>query len=784
VGRAGEVDEVAGRLKRYRLVTVTGPGGVGKTRLVAEVARRVADRFADEVWLVDLASVQEPAVVAAAVAGSLALHLGPGLPVANSLLTVLARRQLLLVLDNCEHVLAAAGELCAALLPAADDVRILATSREPLGVAGEARYRLAPLGLPVPDSPAGISGSDAVALFCDRAKQADPRFVVGPESGPAVARIVEQLDGMPLAIELAAARVEALGLGQLADRLDDRLRLLTGTNRLAADRHRSLAATAEWSYQLLTEHERQVYRWLAVFPGAFTLEAAETVAGADAGLAVLHLVDCSLLGPPRTGPDGRARYRMLETLRDYGAGRLAEAGEQPGAAARLAGFALQVAEESAAELETSAGELASIRRLDAEDATVHQGLAWALENDQATALRLAIALAPWWFLRGRYAAGYALLGAAAGHAAKGGEAWCAAQLWLGRLAKVSGYAGGLAHFVAIRDVLSEHTPSPMLVEALAGCAECLANLDRVPEAAREARRALTLARELGYPAGEARALYWLAGTAHYAGDNQNSLAWWRQAQRIDPASLPGSLVRRCASGLAITLFEVGDLDGAKHQCADGLALAREAGALYDQADFLSLMVEPHLRSGQMAEAQANLREAIELVSRIGIYVVLIDCLDMCGHVCAQSRRWADAITAWAAHAACLQDSGAPDLPHDAQRRQEPLRKAKRALGPDRTRAAEERGAAMGLATATDYAVLLVTAEPQQVTATARDLPRLSARERELVTLVAQGRTDAQIGAQLYITVRTVSSHLDRIRDKTGCRRRADLTRLALQAGLV
>ena len=169
-------------------------------------------------------------------------------------------------------------------------------------MAGEARYRLAPLSLPGPEDHGGAGGSEAVALFADRARRADARFTLDRDSGPAVAQIVARLDGMPLAIELAAARVEALGVAQLLDRLDDRFALLAGGDRLAAGRHRSLAAAVEWSYQLLDDHERRVFRWLSVFPGPFTLEAAEAVAGAGAGPAVLHLVDCSLLSPPQTGP--------------------------------------------------------------------------------------------------------------------------------------------------------------------------------------------------------------------------------------------------------------------------------------------------------------------------------------------------------------------------------------------------------------------------------------------------------------------------------------------------
>ena len=261
----------------------------------------MAGRFADGVWLAELAAVRDPAQVAAAVAVALGIRELPSVPAADALAHALARRQLLLVLDNCEHVIGAAAELCGRLLLGADDVRVLATSREPLQIAGEARYRLAPLTLPGPDNPADADGSEAVALFADRARRADASFALDGETAPAVARLVARLDGMPLAIELAAARVEALGVAPLLDRIDDRFTLLEAGDRLAAARQRSLAATVEWSYRLLEERERRVFRAVSVFPGPFTLEGAEAVAGADAGPAVLHLVDCSLLVPPRAG---------------------------------------------------------------------------------------------------------------------------------------------------------------------------------------------------------------------------------------------------------------------------------------------------------------------------------------------------------------------------------------------------------------------------------------------------------------------------------------------------
>ena len=309
---------------------------------------QVAARFTDGAWLAELAPVRDPAQVGAVVAAALGIPEQSGTPPADTLARALAGQQLLPVLDNCEHVLGAAAQLCAGLLTACDDVRVLATSREPLAAAGEARYRLASLTLPALDDTVDNGRSESVALFADRARRADARFALDGQTGPAVVRLVARLDGMPLAIELAAARVETLGVAQLLDRIEDRFALLTGGDRLAADRQRSLAATVAWSYQLLTEDERRVFRAVSVFPAGFTLEGAEAVAGPGAGPVVLRLVDCSLLVPPRAGPDGRSRYAMLETLRAYGAGLLAEAGEHEEAAMALARYALRVAGQAAA----------------------------------------------------------------------------------------------------------------------------------------------------------------------------------------------------------------------------------------------------------------------------------------------------------------------------------------------------------------------------------------------------------------------------------------------------
>jgi predicted ATPase/DNA-binding CsgD family transcriptional regulator len=799
VGRGRAVDEVAAQLGRDRLVTVTGPGGAGKTRLAGEVARQVAGRFADGVWLAELAAVRDPAQVPAVVGTALGIRDLPSVAAADALAHALARRQLLLVLDNCEHVIGAAAELCGRLLLGADDVRVLATSREPLRIAGEVRYRLGPLSVPDSGDLADAAECEAVTLFADRARRVEPGFTLDEKTLATVTRLVARLDGLPLAIELAAARVDALGVAQLLDRIDDRFGLLADADRLAEERQRSLASAVQWSYRLLSEAERRVFRAVSVFPGPFTLEGAEAVAGAGAGRAVLRLVDCSLVLPPRTGPDDRSRYMMLETLRAYGAGLLAEAGEEGEVSAALAGYAAEMAGEAGAEIYTRTHELSGLRHLDAEDATLRHVLAWALEHDPGTAVRLALSLAHWWGVRGRMVSQTPLLTTVAELAEAGSDEWCAAHMFLGQVAGLAeDPSGALDHFTAARDAL-EDNPRPedaagpwLLSLCLAGRASALMAVGRVAEATEDGRRALDLAREIGIGGLEATALTCLSLAVWYDGDRDGALQLARQALQIAD-EYAGALQRGLSQIVTGILTEAGDLAAAEQACTAALASCRDVGDLTNLCGALRHRTILDLRTDRIDDAPTHLRELFQIAVQTGLRPVLPTGLDCCGHLCAVTGRPAEALTMWAAmsvrHRSWPMHEGLnPD------RREELRRQARELLGPAQARAAEERGAAMSLATATEYAVLLA-AEPARpagngasAPGTAADgtasLARLSPRERELVTLVAQGRTDAQIAAQLYITVRTVSSHLDRVRDKTGCRRRADLTRLALSAGLV
>ena len=332
VGREDDLGELRRLLERTRLLTIVGTGGLGKTRLSLQVAAGVLDDFADGAWLVELAPLADPRLVPQAVASVLGVKEEPGRSMADALARYCAERKLLLILDNCEHVLAACAELARHLLQAAPGLKILASSRERLNIGGETTYTLAPLAVPDAAAPSTLETlmrSEAVQLFVERAVAAQPSFRLTAQNAARVVEICSRLDGIPLAIELAAARIRAVPMDVIAARLDDRFRLLSSGDRAALPRQQTLRALIDWSYDLLSEAERTLFRRLCVFAGGFTLEAAETVTpddrfeAADVLDLLAHLVEKSLVVLDATGE----RYHMLETVRQYAAARLEAAGE-------------------------------------------------------------------------------------------------------------------------------------------------------------------------------------------------------------------------------------------------------------------------------------------------------------------------------------------------------------------------------------------------------------------------------------------------------------------------
>ena len=407
VGRGTERQEVAVLLGAGRLVTLTGPGGSGKTRLAVEVAREVTDRFPAGAWLVDLAPLSTSALVVETVAEALGVRVEPGRALLDTLAASLAMREGLLVLDNCERVVDACAVLAQELLTASERTRVLATSREPLGVPGEAVYPVPPLAVPDKEDPWNrVAASEAVRLFAARAAAARPGFAVTEGNAHLIGEVCRRLDGIPLALELAAARVATMPLRRIADRLDDRFRLLDSATRATPSRHRSLAAAVAWTYDLLAEEERLLFERLSVFAGGFTLDAVEAIAAGDdvasddAAEVLSRLVARSLV-QLEPGAGGEARYRLLETSRQYGRERLEEQAMAGHLQQRHAQHYLSVAEEAEPRL-YQAGSRPWLERLQADHDNFRAALEWSfsLGGDPEVGARLVGLLWDAWDLRG------------------------------------------------------------------------------------------------------------------------------------------------------------------------------------------------------------------------------------------------------------------------------------------------------------------------------------------------------------------------------------------------
>ncbi|NGO70344.1 tetratricopeptide repeat protein [Streptomyces sp. SB3404] len=415
LGRERDVRDVGGLLDRARLVTLTGPGGVGKTRLALELAAQRLPVQPDGAWVIELAGVRDPAQVPQAVAATLGIRLpaartGPvtGPAPLEALVGALSTRCALLVLDNCEHLVTAVARLADELLARCPRLRILATSREALGIRGERLWPVEPFALP----PEGAGADQAlryvsVRLFAERAAALAPEFTVDDTTAASVVRICRALDGMPLSLELAAARIRALGPRQIADRLDDRFRLLTGGSRAGLNRHQTLRAVVDWSWDLLSEAERTLLRELSVFVGSVSVDGVERVCTGHPDLGgtldiLSALVEKSLVKAGEVDAAGRPRYRMLDTVRAYGAERLDESGETRPLRQAHADYFLCLAERLEPRLR-GASQIDTIRRITAERDNLRAAVRWSAEDGRsAMTLRFFVSLGWYWWLSGQH----------------------------------------------------------------------------------------------------------------------------------------------------------------------------------------------------------------------------------------------------------------------------------------------------------------------------------------------------------------------------------------------
>jgi len=626
IGREREMAEVKRLLRTARLLTLTGTGGAGKTRLAIQVAGDVVGAYADGLWMVELGALSDPARVPQAVASALGVREVAGRPLLEALVDYLKGRRLLLVLDDCEHLVAACAHLTETLLRACPDLQILATSREVLNIAGEVTFPVPSLSVPDPQPVFSLEHLvlyEAVRLFVDRAMLAQPAFALTARNAPAVAQVVRRLDGIPLAIELAAARVKVLPVEQIAARLDDRFRLLAGGSRTTLPRHQTLRAAIDWSYELLPEKERAVLRRLSVFAGGWTLEAAEAVCAGDGVEAsdVLPLLTQLVLKSLVLTEEqvGGVRYRLLETVRQYSRDRLMESGEAAGVRERHRDWYVVLAERAESEL-VGADQAAWFDRLETEHDNLRQALEWSLESHEAEAgLRLAGAAWRFWFVRGYLAEGRGWL---EGLLRTGGEAPAAVR------AKALKAAGNLAVFgqgdhASGRSLYEESLAIWRKLGHKQGVATLLSNLAALvsgqgDHAAARAlyEESLAICRELKDQWGTASALNNLGFASYRQGDYvaarnsyQESLAIWRELK--DKQS-----IARAVTNLGLVATREKQYEQSRALCDEGLVIRHELGDKQGIAESLEALAglaaaqEQYERAARLFGAVEALREAI------------------------------------------------------------------------------------------------------------------------------------------------------------------------------
>jgi predicted ATPase/class 3 adenylate cyclase len=638
IGRQREVAAIRERVLADRLVTLTGTGGAGKTRLALQVAADLVDEFADGVWLVEFGPVSDPAVVAQSVSSVLSLREEPGRPPLATLVDHVRSLHLLLLMDSCEHLVAACAELANALLRAAPRLHILATSRELLGISGEITWRVPALSLPPPPPPSveSLDQYEAVGLFVERARAANAGFRINSQNAAAVLEVCTRLDGIPLAIELAAARVRMLSVEQIALRLNDRFRLLTGGSRAALPRQQTLRALVGWSYTLLQDVERVLFRRLSVFAGGWTLEAAEAVC-ADETLdsyevldMTIQLVDKSLVVADEQ--NGQERYRMLETIREYARESLSEAGETDGVRCRHLEYFLSLAEREP----SGSFNAALLASLDRERDNLRAALRWAVESqDVDQALRLGAALWDYWSVRGFYTEGRAWLNeilAIPGVSETVSVPRVRALQTAGHLANAQAdYANAEVLLESSRDLADSLNNVPLLAASLhllGTTARARGELQVASQLFEEARllnrqagnrwpeilnmlqladlavelgdvaRARTLgleihavSRQRGQPWAVARAQHVLGRVAAAEGDLKTAQRQLEQSLEIQTA-LPDEQGRvRSLAALARVATQAGDLTTARRRYAEGLRAAHESHQLLEIARGLEGMAE-------------------------------------------------------------------------------------------------------------------------------------------------------------------------------------------------
>jgi predicted ATPase/DNA-binding CsgD family transcriptional regulator len=739
IGRRREIAEVRKKLTEARVVSLVGPGGVGKTRLAVRIATDLGRGFSGGGWLVELAEVLDPALVSSAVMTALNLRDQAAAEPMTLLLSYLQDKELLLVADNCEHLLEAAAQLVTEVIRTAPGVRVIATSREPLSVPGEHVVPVPPLELPAPDAAeplARLRQNEAVMLFTERAAAASGKFQLTAANQAAVVDLCRRLDGLPLAIELAAVRMRVLTVQQILDRLTDRFGLLTGGSRAALPRHQTLRTTIEWSHDLLADGERAVLRRSCAFAGRFTLEDIESVCTsvdvptAQALDLLSSLVDKSLV--MREDAEGLACYRLHETMREFASLKLGEAGEKESVERRCAEYYRSRCLQSA--LEGRYRQLEWLEWADLEIDNIRSVLQRSLtQGDFDLGIDLATSLGWYWVTR----------------------ATTEGTRWLDELLASGG--GNLqtrawAYFIR----------------------GFLAVLKADPAAARPVlHTAVAAARQIEQRDLLVEALAMASIAESMAGDHVSARRLLEEAQ-VTTAGL-GYLHGTISvlQARALNGFHEGDLDAVRSAAAEGARLARSADDLYALEMMLLNLGSAALIANDLDESTPLLAEALRAADHIDDRVAQVYLLYAFGCHAALSGQPRLAAQLLGAADAARKVIGGNIMPFLAPPLAQASELAVAALGAARFEAEFEAGRRLSR----DTVIRLALGEPARAAATGRDdagsLP-LAKREADVARLVADGLTNKQIGTRLFISERTVDSHVRSILNKLGFSSRAQI----------
>ncbi|MBF6224197.1 protein kinase [Nocardia abscessus] len=741
IDRRTETAEIKNLLSVSRLVTLAGIGGVGKTRLALRAASNARRDVADGVWMIDLADVRDQVSLVDVVAAGMGMRDDSAQPMRQVLVEFLRSRETLLVLDNGEQVVQALAELAAELLLACPSVRILVTSREPLDVAGESVLRVRPLAVPSPDvepTLRGLPKYDAVNLFADRAAAVVPGFAVTDANKAAVVGICSRLDGLPLAIELAAARMRAMSPEQILQRLTDRYALLTRGSRTAPRRQQTLRWCIDWSYQLCTPVEQRLWARSSAFAGGFELDAAEQVCGADLAPenlldALSSLADKSIVN--RNEVDGVVRFRMLETIRDYGREQLQESGEDRELRRRHRDWCQRLVLDSVADW-FSVRQPDWLARLDREQPNLRAALEFSLSEDSADSadagLRTANALFGFWSFRGRYGEG---------------------RRWLDR-ALANPDAGSISDRVKALE---------------AGIIMATAQRD-LRSAASLLEQARALAEQDPTPMNQALIAYAHGMLALYRDDPARAVSFFERAVEAFSSNRRGYLYISALMLLGWAYTAQGDIPRAIECHEQMLSITEECGeSLYRSSALWGLGLATWLQ-GEGSHAQQLLQESLRVNQRMRSPVVAaLDLEGLAWTVADEDGERAAVLMGAAENLLRSSASGFAVFPGATHVHDECERTVRRTLGERRFDTAFRRGQAMEHNAAVTYAL----GEAPRATALASQ-PTLTKRERQVADLIAQGLTNKQIAAKLVISQRTADGHVEHILTKLGFTSRAQI----------